>query len=157
VDSERPDSDSPIRIRILTAADERRLVQIDQRLTGRSRAEWYRRRLARALRESDVNVSLGAEVDGCLAGAVLCTVQYGEFGVADPVAVLDTLIVDPGFQKQGVGAALLEQLQKNLAGLRVERVRTEVDWTERELMGFLAQAGFTPAPRLVLEHRLAPA
>lgn len=157
MDSERPDSDSSIRIRILTAADERRLVQIDQHLTGRPRAEWYRRRLARALGTSDVTISLGAELDGQLVGAILGTIQYGEFGVAEPVAVLDTVIVDRGYQKQGVGGALLEQLEKNLAALRVERVRTEVDWTERELMGFLARSGFAPAPRLVLEHRLAPA
>lgn len=157
MDSERPDSDSSIRIRILTAADERRLAHIDQHLTGRSRLEWYRRRLGRALAESDVNVSLGAEIDGTLVGALLCTVQYGEFGVAEPVAVLDTVIVDPGYHKQGVGAALLEQLEKNLAGLRVERIRTEVDWTEMALLAFLAHAGFAPAARLVLEHRVASA
>lgn len=157
MDSGRPDSDSSIPIRILTAADERRLAQIDQHLTGRWRLEWYRRRLGRALAESEVNVSLGAEIDGSLVGAVLCTVQYGEFGVAEPVAVLDTVIVDRGFQKQGVGAALLDQLEKNLAGLRVERVRTELDWTEMPLMAFLAHAGFEPAPRLVLERRVASA
>jgi hypothetical protein len=30
-------------------------------------------------------------------------------------------------------------------------LRTEVAWTEQELIGFFARSGFAPVPRLVLE------
>lgn len=142
------------RIRNLIAGDLARLVAIDAQHTGRRRTAWYEGRLARALRDSGVRVSLGAEVDGTLVGAVLAEVQYGEYGVADPVAVLDTVLVDRAFTHQGVGAALMEHLTRNLRALHIEHIRTEVAWDQQGLMGFLARSGFEPAPRLVLVRRV---
>ena len=150
---ERTDSHEPI-LRSLIQDDLARLVRMDEAITGRSRATFYEGRLDRALHQSHIQISLGAELDGCLVGAVLGSLQYGEFGVVEPVAVLDTILVDPEFGGQGVGAALFDQLWRNLRGLRVERVRTEVSWSEQPLMGFLATRGFAPVPRLVLEHTL---
>jgi hypothetical protein len=83
-----------ITLRTLRASDGQRLSRIDERITGRNRSLWYERKLERALRDSDMNVSLGAEVEGVLVGAVLGSVQYGEFGIPEPVAVLDRLTDD---------------------------------------------------------------
>ena len=49
----------------------------------------------------------------------------------DLVAVLDTLGVHPLTRGMGVGAALMEQLLVNLAGLGVGTLRTEVAWEGR--------------------------
>jgi len=70
--------------------------------------------------------------------------------------VLDTVGVHPDFRGRGVGPALLGQLRKNLAALRVPRLRTEVDWENQTLLRFLHREGFQPAPRLCLELDLAP-
>lgn len=138
-------------VRLIAAGDLERLVKIDAALTGRTRRAWYEGRLRRALSNTDVHVSLAAELDGTLVGAVMGVLNYGEFGLAEPVAVLDTLLVDPAHTGSGVGRALMLQLMRNLGALRVERVRTEVGWDEQRLLGFLAHAGFVPVPRLVLE------
>jgi predicted N-acetyltransferase YhbS len=143
-------------IRNLTPQDAPRLVRMDQRLTGLNRSAWYEGKLKRALQESDVKISLGAEKDGFLVGAALGSLQYGEFGQPEPMAVLDTILVDPDFAHQGVGRALLENLTRNLAALGIERLRTEVAWDEHDLNRFLGRMGFAPAPRLVLELGLAP-
>ncbi|MCC6747748.1 MAG: GNAT family N-acetyltransferase [Deltaproteobacteria bacterium] len=137
-------------IRTLKEQDLPRLVKIDHQITGRSRQLWYEGKLRRALRDTDVQISLGAERDGVLAGALLASLHYGEFGVPEPVAVLDTMLVDRSFARQGVASALLEQLVKNLRGLRIEQVRTEVAWDQQELLSFFKDAGFAPLPRLVL-------
>lgn len=144
-----------VTVRLLRLNDAPRLVRMDQALTGRNRTAWYEGKLKRALEESDLQVSLGAEVDGCLVGAVLGSLHYGEFGQPEPIAVLDTILVDPGFARRGVGSALLENLTRNLRALGIDRLRTEVAWHEHELSRFLGQHGFVPAPRLVLELRLA--
>jgi len=141
-------------VRTLTAADAPRLVRIDQALTGRNRTEWYEGKLKRALVESDIRISLGAERDGVLAGAVLGALHYGEFGIPEPIAVLDTVLVDPAVRGHGVGTALFDQLARNLRALGIRRLRTEVGWDEHELNRFLGQRGFAPAPRLVLELAL---
>ena len=67
-------------VRTLQPEDAPRLVRMDQAITGRNRTAWYEGKLKRALEESDLKISLGAEVDGCLVGAVLGSLHYGEFG-----------------------------------------------------------------------------
>ena len=143
-------------VRTLVPGDAPRLVRIDQRLTGRNRSAWYEGKLKRALGESDVRISLGAELDGFLVGAVLGSLQYGEYGQPEPIAILDTILVDPDCAGRGVGRGLLESLTRNLRAFGIERLRTEVAWDEHALNRFLGKAGFVPAPRLVLELRLEP-
>ena len=143
-------------VRALRRSDVPRLTRIDQILTGRNRAAWYEGKLKRALEDSDLNVSLGAEREGLLVGALLGSLHYGEFGQPEPIAILDTILVDPGHARHGVGTALMEQLLRNLTALGIESLRTEVAWDEHDLSRFLGREGFVPAPRLVLEKRLAP-
>jgi GNAT superfamily N-acetyltransferase len=141
-------------VRSLKQADAPRLVRMDQAITGRNRSAWYEGKLKRAITESDLNISLGAEVDGCVVGAILGSLHYGEFGLPEPIAVLDTILVDPGHGRHGIGTVLLDQLVKNLGALGIERLRTEVAWDEHDLNRFLGRRGFAPAPRLVLELSL---
>jgi GNAT superfamily N-acetyltransferase len=142
-------------IRNLTSEDLPDLVKMDQKITGRTRRTWYEGKLRRALAESDLQVSLGAELDGRLVGAMLGSVHYGEFGLPEPVAVLDTVLVDREYGGQGVGSAIFEQLVKNLQALRIERLRTEVAWDDHALLAFFGRKGFAPIPRLVLETDLS--
>jgi ribosomal protein S18 acetylase RimI-like enzyme len=65
---------------------------------------------------------------------------------------MDTIGVDPDYRRRGIGRALLSQLLVNLGTLRVERMRTEVDWRDRSLLAFLGSCGFGPAQRLCLHH-----
>ncbi len=141
-------------VRSLTASDAPRLVRMDEAITGRNRTTWYGGKLKRALEESDIRISLGAERDGLLVGTVLGSLHYGEFGQPEPIAVLDTILVDPEFSAQGVGTALLDQLVRNLRALGIRSLRTEVAWDEHDLNRFLGRRGFAPAPRLVLELHL---
>jgi predicted N-acetyltransferase YhbS len=143
--------DDGVTVRLLGEEDLDRLVRMDERLTGRNRRLWYERKLRRALQETDIRVSLGAVLDGTLIGAVLGSLLYGEFGQPEPVAQIDTILVDEAFAGRGVGTALVDQILRNLRALGIERVRTEVGWEEHDLSRFLARHGFAPLPRLVLE------
>ncbi len=143
-----------VRIRTLARQDVARLVRMDEQETGRNRRAWYEGKLKLVLEESDLKISLGAELDGILVGAVLGSLQYGEFGVPEPVAVLDTILVDRSFRGRGIATAILDALVKNLGALGIDRLRTEVAWNDRDLLGFLGRSGFAPAPRLVLERSL---
>jgi len=99
-----------------------------------------------------VRVSLLAERDGLPVGFIMARVDLGEFGRFEPTAVLDTIGVDPDSRGQGVGRALLSQLLVNLGTLRIERVRTEIDWRDRELLGFLDHCGFLPSQELCFDR-----
>lgn len=138
-------------VRPLTPDDLEAVIALDARIVGRRRDEYFGVKLAQNLAETGIKVSLAGECDGLFAGFLLARVYYGEFGSLEPVAALDTLGVHPGFRRRGVGAALLEQLRKNLGALGIARLQTEVDWDEQDLMRFFHREGFRPAPRLCLD------
>jgi GNAT superfamily N-acetyltransferase len=141
-------------VRTLASHDLDAMVRIDGRITGRNRGDYLAQKLEEALRNTRIVVSLGAEVDGALIGFLMGRLYFGEFGLPEPVALLETIGVDPAFQHAGAGRALLGQLRTNLGGLGIERVQTEVDWGQMDLLRFLAAEGFHPAQRLCLEARL---
>jgi predicted N-acetyltransferase YhbS len=143
-----------IPVRLMTDGDLHALVAIDRRITGRDRTEYFQRKLADALTESDVRVSLVAELDDVHVGFIMARVDLGEFGRVETAAVIDTIGVDPNYQSQGVGRALLSQLLTNLGALRVETVRTEVDWQDHGLLAYLGHNGFRPSQQLNFEQPL---
>lgn len=130
------------------------ITAIDRHLSGRDRRAYLEQKLDEALNHSDVRVSLVAELDGLVVGFVMARVDLGAYGEVAPVGVLDTLGVDPGFSGQGVGRALISQLDVNLGALRVERMRSVIAWNDTALIGFLDALGFAPAPRLALARRI---
>jgi ribosomal protein S18 acetylase RimI-like enzyme len=143
-----------IPVRSMAEGDLKAIIAIDRRITGRDRSTYFKRKLAEALRESDVRVSLVAEQDGAPVGFIMARVDSGEFGRIESTAVLDTIGVDPDHGEHGVGRALLSQLMVNLMTLRVEQIRTEVEWHEQELLAFLGHCGFHPAQQLCFERVL---
>ena len=143
-------------IRGLQPEDLERVIRLDAKLTGRSRSEYFKIKLGQNLAETGVKISLAAELDGAFVGFMLARVYYGEFGLAEPTAVLDTLGVDPGFHGRGVGDALMRQLRMHLAGLGVARLQTEVGWDDQKLLGFFHRQGFRPAERVCLDLKVEP-
>jgi ribosomal protein S18 acetylase RimI-like enzyme len=140
-----------ITVRALREDDLRALVEIDRRITGHDRSDYFGRIVREALVESDVRVSLVAEREGGIAGFIMARVDLGEFGRVEPVAVMDTIGVDPDCRDQGIGRALLSQLLINLATLRVEHIRTEIGWHDHALLAYLDRCGFGPSQRLCFE------
>ncbi|MCZ7565459.1 MAG: GNAT family N-acetyltransferase [Burkholderiales bacterium] len=142
-------------VRTLTADELPDLVRIDRRVTGEDRAAFVRQLVDEALNDSAVRVSLTARVDGIVAGFVAARADFGDFGRTEPVAVLDTIAVDPDYAHHGVGHALLSQLFVNLQALRVERVETIVSRDNFALLGFLYSVGFEHSGRLGFVKTLA--
>lgn len=142
-------------VRSLAQADLADVMRIDRRLTGHDRGAYIAHKLDEALLDSAIRVSLIARKDGAAAGFLMASADYGDFGRAEPVAVIDTIGVDPDFAGKGVGRALISQLFINLRALGIERVETVVARAHYGLLGFLYRAGFGPSQRLAFVKRLA--
>ena len=155
--ADAPDALSRDRIpaRSLRAEDLPAIIGLDRRITGRDRTAYYKRKVSEALNESGVRVSLVAEVDGQFAGFMMARVDFGEFGRASATAVIDTIGVNPAFAHRGVGRALMSQLLANLSSLRVEAVRTQLNWDDFGLLSYLKACGFKPSQRLCFTRRIA--
>jgi ribosomal protein S18 acetylase RimI-like enzyme len=152
-DFERPARDA-FAVGTLAEADLEEIVRIDRRNTGRDRHAYLCRSVRDALADSALRISLAARADGAVAGFLMASLDYGDFGRVEPVAVIDTIGVDPLRARQGVGRALLSQLFVNLAALRVERVETALAPGEQDLADFFHAAGFRLAERLAFAKRL---
>jgi len=144
-------SGTEVVVRRLAVEDVDKVIALDAKIVGRRREGYLRPKLKEALTESGIQVSLVGEVDRHVAGFLLAKVYYGEFGVAEPTAVLDTIGVASDDRGHGVAAALLEQLRTNLRGLGIPRLGTEVHWDDQSLLSFFHHEGFRPAARLCLE------
>jgi len=135
-------------VRSLSPDDIPDIVRIDQRVSDHIRRRYIESMVKEALNDSAVRVSLTARIDGVVAGFVAARTDYGDFGRPEPVAVLDSIGVDPDYAHQYIGTALLSQLFVNLEALHIERAETIVASENFQLLGFLYKVGFEPSPRL---------
>ncbi len=142
-------------VRSLAQDDLEQVVRIDAKITGHQRRDFFKRKFQEVLFESGVRISLIAEIDGMAVGFMMARVDSGEFGRAATEAVIDTLGVAKAFRSQHVGHALLAQLLGNLSTLQVESVRSEVEWNNFGLLGFLESCDFVLSQRLALSCSLA--
>lgn len=145
-----------VSVRNLRPRDLDAVILLDSKNTGRKRTEYFKTKLAQALSDTGIVVSLAAELDGMFVGFLLARVYYGEFGATEQTAVLDTIGVHPDQRGKGVGHALLDQLRQNLVALGIKKLQTEVLWSDINLLSFFQRSGFEPAPRLCLDLDLDP-
>lgn len=141
-----------ISIRMLKPSDLDAIVEIDWKISGKGRREYYQSRLdAAGLHDAQLNASLVAEESGRVVGFLMGTLYFGEFGIPETTAVVDTLGVDPECQDRGTGGALLEQFRTNMKAANVDKIYTLVDWKDFSMLKFFGKQGFVPSQLLSLE------
>jgi ribosomal protein S18 acetylase RimI-like enzyme len=129
------------------------IVRIDREITGRDRKSYIAGKLGEAMDDSAIRVSLTARRDDAIVGYLMARADLGDFGRTEPVAVLDTIGVDPAYERRGIGHAMASQLFANLGALQVDRVETVAAPTDLKLLGFLYGCGFKPSKRLAFMRR----
>jgi len=146
---------SELTIRPLVAGDFDSVVALDAALVGRSRPGFFEKRLAAAVAAPRHFVYIGcAAAGGTLRGFLLARLHEGEYGAREPVAVLDVIGVDPQHQGQGVGQAMLEEMDRIIGKRQAVEVQTQADWRNAGMLRFLAANAFTLAHRYVLARRV---
>ncbi len=162
IDHSAPESDDPaalstdrIPVRSMEESDLGAIIKIDRNVIGNDRSAYYKRKQNEVLHQSGIRVSLVAELEGFVVGFIMARVDFGEFGRTSAEAVMDTLAVNPDYQGQGIGQALMARLMANLAILRVDNVRTEINWNDTALITYLDATGFAPSQTLVLKRKLS--
>lgn len=144
-----------VHVRTLRAADLDAVVRIDAAATGRARPRYFELMLERALHFTGLQVSLVSESGGMVSGYLIGSLYYGEFGMTEPTASIDAIGVEPGFRRKGIARALMTQFRANVKAIGVTSIRTDVSWSNFELLSFFRSEGMAPAPRLCLEVTLA--
>jgi ribosomal protein S18 acetylase RimI-like enzyme len=142
--------------RPLGESDLAAVVAIDAALCGRSRRDYFERRLAAAKRDPERHVQLAVYENGPLAGFMLGRSLEGEFGRSEPALRLEAFGVSPAAQGHGLSSALCAAFESEAARRGLRHIRTTALWREHELLWFLDRMGFRLAASHVLDCPLAP-
>jgi len=147
------DSLENVKIRTLKKEDLDAIVRIDETVLGESRKDYWERKL-KLMNSKSSQISLVAEVEGEVVGFILGEVSGWEFGVPETIGWMDTIGVDPAYQKKGVATALAHELIKNLKAIGVGTIYTLVSWNDWDLLQFFHAMGFTRGDMINLELKI---
>jgi ribosomal protein S18 acetylase RimI-like enzyme len=147
------DSLESVEIRALKREDLDAIVKIDEMVLGESRKDYWKRRLE-SMNHKSSEISLVAEVGEQVVGFILGDVSGWEFGVPETIGWMDTIGVDPAYQKRGVATLLAHELIKNLKALGVRTIYTLVSWDDWDLLQFFHAMGFTRGDLINLELKI---
>lgn len=145
-----------VTIRAMQQADLAVVVALDALAFGAARASYFERRFA-ALHAGDAEtrpIFLVAIHGDAVIGFVMGTLAYGEFGLTQVTAILDTIAVHPDHQRQGVGRQLIEAFIKQSVQQGGASVYTLVNWDNWKLLNVFHSLGFALASTIPLERRI---
>ena len=131
-----------LNIRPLTIGDLDAIVEIDWKVLGKPRKDYWEKRIE-LINTRYPHSSLVAELDGNVVGFIVGEVSGWEFGVPDTIGWISTIGVDPAYQHQGVAKKLSQEFIENLKAIGVSMVYTLVNWNEWDLLKFFHAMGFT--------------
>ena len=142
-------------MRVMKPADLDAVIKIDEQVSGQNRREYYERKLAMLLdQKHTINSSLVAEAAGKVVGFIMGDIYFGEFGIPETSATIDTLGVDPTIQNRGIASDLMDQFVMNMKAAGVTKIYTLVNWDDFALERFFSRHKFVPSKRINLELTL---
>jgi len=142
-----------ITVRRLKLEDLEAIVEIDHRVLGTRRPSYWRQKIEEMGNEHP-SKSLVAELDGKVVGFIMGTVSGWEFGVPNTIGWIDTIGIDPNYQKKGIATLLFKAIMEEFKKEGVENIYTLVKWEDWDLMCFFKAIGFTRGDMINLEYKI---
>lgn len=147
---------SELTIRSLQLADLDRVSEIESRIAGHPRMGFLAKRFAAAAADPNSFITCGTLDHGNLTGYAFARIQTGEFGSRDAVAVLDAIGVDPDTQGQGIGKALIHEIETQLRARNIGLLKTQVDWADHNMVQFFSSTCFCLSSQQIIERDTSP-
>lgn len=142
-------SNAPV-IRAMTGEDLDRIVEIDSKVLGKSRSDYWEMKLELVEKRSPI-ASLVAEVDGKVVGFIIGDASGWEYGVPENIGWIDTIGVDPDLQRKGIARDLFGEMVANLKKVGVAKIYTFANWRDWGLLQFFDAMGFERGDMINLE------
>jgi len=140
---------SPV-IRTIVPSDLDRVVEIDIKVLGKSRLEYWEMKLELVEKRSQIS-SLVAELDGKVIGFIIGGASRWEYGVPENIGWLDPIGVDPDYQRKGIAQILFTEMTNKLKKLGVDTIITFVKRRDPILLKFFNSLGFQKGDMINLE------
>ena len=140
---------SPV-IRTMVPSDLDRIVEIDIKVLGKPRPEYWEMKFELGEKRSQVS-SLVAELDGKVIGFIIGGASRWEYGVPENIGWIDTIGVDPDYQRKGIAKILFTEMTNNLKKVGVDTMYTFVTRRDWKLLKFFNSIGFQKGDMINLE------
>ncbi|MBN1830754.1 MAG: GNAT family N-acetyltransferase [Deltaproteobacteria bacterium] len=149
-------NDSSIKIRLMKTEDFEAVLGIDEKILKVSRQAYYEMKFEKLFETKDyLPASFVAEAeDGKVVGYIMGELYMGQYGIFQERATLDTIGVDPTYQRKGVGKRLIDEFIQHLKKAGVKKVNALISWNNPQLMLFFGANQFTPSKTINLERSL---
>lgn len=141
-------------LRPLRPEDLEAVVALDKASAGMPRRPYFEKRLQAALRHPKRHLQLALATGKGLAGFLVARIADGEYGRPKGVVILEAVSVDPALRHSGLGRRMLSGIEELMKGRGIGELVTQVDWRNHTMLKFLDGAGFSLAPRNILERSL---
>lgn len=139
------------KIRLMEARDLEDVAKIDEKLVKESRLDYYEEKFELLFKSGEyIPTSFVAEDEqGKVVGFIMGKLYIGEFGLSREGAVVDSVGVDPEYQRQGIGEKLMDQFIVHLRQLDVKRINTLVDKNNEQMMRYFDAEKFSPSKAVI--------
>ncbi len=87
-------------------------------------------------------------------GFILGDASGWEYGVPENIGWIDTIGVDPSYQKKGVAKMLIEEMINYMKKVGVDTVYTLVNWRDWGLLQFFDAMEFSRGDMINLEFKI---
>ncbi len=142
-------SSSPV-VRTIAPSDLDRVVEIDIKILGKPRPEYWEMKLELVGKRSKIS-SLIAELDGKVIGFIIGGASRWEYGVPENIGWIDTIGVDPDYQRKGIAKILFREMTNNLKKAGINTIITFVKRRDPILLSFFNSLGFQKGDMINLE------
>lgn len=140
-----------IHIRLMEDDDLDAVMRIDTKVLGRSRSDYYEQKFELLFKSGEyLPTSLVAETaNKQVVGFIMGELYIGEFGISRQGATVDTVGVDPDFQRSGIGKRLMEEFVDHLRQLNVTKIHTLVSKSDARLRQYFDANRFSPSQDII--------
>ncbi|MFQ5684102.1 MAG: GNAT family N-acetyltransferase [Candidatus Binatia bacterium] len=129
-------------MRKLDQNDLHAIVDIEERVTGIARPNYWAKRIDLSEATQPHWASIVAEIENRVVGFLVGGSSELKFGLRGPVAWIDIIGVDPVYRVQGVGRALIEEFTAWADYHGVKTIFTLIDNGNTKMEQFFSRVGF---------------
>jgi len=134
----------------MARSDLDQIVEIDIKVLGKPRPEYWEMKIDIVENRSQIS-SLVAEMDGKVVGFIIGGASRWEYGLPEDIGWIDTIGVDPEYQRRGIAQILFSEMANNLKKVGVKTINTFVTKRDWRLLKFFNSVGFQPGDMTNLE------
>jgi N-acetylglutamate synthase-like GNAT family acetyltransferase len=142
-----------IKIRKLKLEDLDAIVEIDYRVLGTKRPSYWQQKIEE-MENEQLPKSQVAELNGKVEGFIMGAVSGWEFGMPNTIGWIETIGVNPDYQKKGIATSLFKAIIEEFKKDSVKHIYTLVNWEDWDLICFFKAMGFARSNIINLEYKI---